>query len=192
MRSNGRDELPASSTPDRITITDEDGRQLECFVEQSFEFASGTYWLLRPVDAPISILAWDEGDPESGAILIENDGEMDRIFENAKAVLAEQDLQLQRTAYTPTAIGDLPDADDCEILTLEIDEDDVSVEPEDFQLLANFYHNEEAYGIYTPLTPMLFLAQPGDDTDEIKLLSLEEFRRVQPLLEEWMFAEGDD
>lgn len=191
MRSNGHQR--PSSTPERITIADEDGRSLDCFIEQSFEFATGTYWLLRPVDAPISILAWDEEDPDAGAIMLENDNEIDRVFADAKAVLAEQNLQLRRTAYTATAIGELPDADDCEVLTLELDEDEDDsngIEPEDFQLLASFYHEEESYGIYTPLTPMLFLAQPGEE--DIKILSLEEFRQVQPLLEEWLFDEDED
>jgi len=193
MRSNGHHRpFPSSSpAPERITIADEDGRSLDCYVEQAFEFAIGTYWLLRPVDAPISILAWDDEDPDAGAVMLENDSEIDRVFADAKAVLAEQNLRLQRTAYTATAVGELPDAEDCEVLTLELEEaEENALEPEDFQLLANFYHEEESYGIYTPLTPMLFLAQPGED--DIKLLSLEEFRQVQPLLEEWLFEEDED
>jgi Protein of unknown function (DUF3727) len=103
-------------------------------------------------------------------------------------VLAEQNLTLKRTAYTLTVAGELPEMDEEEILTIEVEESDVELEPEEFQLLASFYHEEQEYGVYTPLDPLLFLARTNSK-GEPELLSPEEFKKVQPLLEDLLFDE---
>jgi hypothetical protein len=179
-----------SSGNPSVTLTDEAGRSLNCYIEHSLEVEGHEYLLLLPVDAPVEIVAWDEteDEEEADATLIEDDAEIDLIFSDAQAVLAEQNLTLKRTAYTLSVEGELPAVDEEEILTIDIEEDEVELEPEQFQYLASFYHEEQEYGIYTPLDPLLFFAQ-RDKTGQPVLLSPEEFKKVQPLLEELLFDE---
>jgi hypothetical protein len=177
-----------------VTLTDEVGRSLNCYIEHSVEVEGSEYLLLLPIDAPVEIVVWnedeDEDQEEVDATLLEDDDEIDSIFEDAHAVLAEQNLTLKRTAFTLTVAGELPPVNEDEILTIEMEEDDVELEPEQFQLLASFYHEEQEYGIYTPLDPLLFFAQ-RNKAGQPELLSPEEFKKVQPLLEELLFDELD-
>ncbi|HBB35245.1 MAG TPA: DUF3727 domain-containing protein [Cyanobacteria bacterium UBA8803] len=175
-----------------VTLTDEAGRSLNCYIEKSLEVDGIEYLLLMPVDSPIQIVAWDEeseGD-FADATLVEDEEEIDEIFPDAQAVLAEQNLTLKRTAYTLTVAGEVPPPDEEEILTIEVEEDNVELEPEEFQLLASFYHEEQEYGIYTPLDPLLFLARTNQD-GQPELLAPEDFKKVQPLLEDLLFDEDE-
>ncbi|MFM7791995.1 MAG: DUF1292 domain-containing protein, partial [Microcystis panniformis] len=74
---------------DVITLWDEQGRSLDCYIENAYETDDLTYMLLVPVDTPVMILAWDEEseEEESDAFLIEDSEEIERIFADAKAVL---------------------------------------------------------------------------------------------------------
>lgn len=172
-----------------VTLTDESGRRLSCYIEKTVEVEGTQYLLLMPVDSPVEIVAWDNEDDEDGdATLLEDDEEIDAIFSDAQAVLAEQNLTLKRTAFTLTVAGELPPVNEEEILTIEVEEDDVEIEPEQFQLLAIFYHEDQEYGIYTPLDPLLFFAHTNQ-SGEPELLSPEEFKNVQPMLEELLFDE---
>lgn len=176
-----------------VTLTDETGRSLKCYVEHSLDVEGSEYLLLLPVDSPVEIVAWDDDqeEDEAEATLIEDDEEIDSIFSDAQAVLAEQNLTLKRTAYTLTVAGELPSVDEDDILTIEVEDDTEGLEPEQFQLLASFYHEEQEYGIYTPLDPLLFFAK-RDGSGKTELLSPEEFKKVQPLLEELLFDELDE
>jgi hypothetical protein len=151
------------------------------------------YLLLLPVDSPVEIVVWDDEEDEdlADATLLEDDEDIDLIFSDAQAVLAEQNLTLKRTAYTLTVAGELPPVEEEDILTIEIEEENVELEPEQFQLLASFYHEEQEYGIYTPLDPLLFFAK-RNKAGQPELLSPEEFKKVQPLLEELLFDELDE
>lgn len=175
-----------------VTLTDEVGRSLNCYIEHSLEVEGSEYLLLLPVDAPVEIVVWneDEEDEEEGDATLLEDDEIDSIFSDAQAVLAEQNLTLKRTAFTLTVAGELPPVNEDEMLTIEMEEDDVELEPEQFQLLASFYHEEQEYGIYTPLDPLLFFAR-RNKAGQPELLSPEEFKKVQPLLEELLFDELD-
>jgi hypothetical protein len=181
-----------SSGSGLVTLKDEAGRSLSCYTEHSLEVEGCEYLLLMPVDAPIEIVAWDEDEEEdeADATLIEDDEEIDSLFSDAQAVLAEQNLTLKRTAYTLTVAGELPAVDEEEVLTIEIEEDEVELEPEQFQYLASFYHEEQEYGIYTPLDPLLFFAK-RNTSGQPELLSPEEFKKVQPYLEELLFDEAE-
>ncbi|QYO63253.1 DUF3727 domain-containing protein [Leptolyngbya sp. 7M] len=144
------------------------------------------YVLLMPVDSPIEIFAWaadEENDDEEMLIDIDDD-ELDEVFSTARAVLAEQDLILHRTALTLTASGDLPDVTEDELITLDIESDS---EPsyEQFQQLAAFFHEEQEYVVCSPLDPLLFFAQL-DEKGQPQLVSLEE---LQTLLELEEFKE---
>lgn len=172
-----------------ITLSDEKGRSLECYVEHSLTVDEQEYVLLLPVDSPIEIFAWEGDDENEEAILVEfDDALIDDLFATAQAVLAEQNLVLKQTAYALTVAGDLPPVEESELFTLEIEDEAADLEPEQLQLLANFYHDDQEYAIYTPLDPLLFFAKITK-TGEPVLLSPEEFRKVQPLLEEQLFNE---
>jgi hypothetical protein len=189
-------ELPhenGQSGNESITLTDAAGRSLNCYIEHSLEVEGSEYLLLLPVDSPVEIVVWDDEEDEdlADATLLEDDEEIDLVFSDAQAVLAEQNLTLKRTAYTLTVAGELPPVEEEDILTIEIEEENVELEPEQFQLLASFYHEEQEYGIYTPLDPLLFFAK-RNKAGQPELLSPEEFKKVQPLLEELLFDELDE
>lgn len=175
---------PASS-PEIKVLVDEEARSLYCYVEQSFTSKGVQYYLLMPIDSPVSIIFWYEDDEAEQAILVEDEPEIDTLFPKAEASLAEEHLTLKRTSFTLTVAGELPEPEDDDILTLEI-ETERDWEAEEFQLLATFFHNDFEYGVYTPLVPLLFFAKAKAD-GELELLSLDELKKIQPILEEWMF-----
>lgn len=176
-----------------VTLTDEDGRSLLCYIENSLdeEKEKLTYLLLRPVDSPVIIITFDENKPEnedvSEVVTIEESTEIAKIFADAKAVLAELELSLHNTAYTLTVSGELPPLEEEEIVNLELEEENSRLESEELQFLANFYHDNQQYKIYTPLSPLLFLAS-CDERGELQLISPED-RQMQPILEELLFEE---
>ena len=173
-----------------ITLVDENGRSLPCYIEQSIEVDDLTYLLLMPVDIPVVIMSVETEDDEQEeveATVLEDEREIDKIFANAKAVLAEQNLYLHRTGYTLTATGELPPIDEEQVLTLNIDEQDSQLEPEELQLLSCFYYTDQKYCIYTPLTPLLFFAR-YDRENNLELVSPEQ-ENLLPILEELLSEE---
>lgn len=192
-------ELPQEnghSSNEFVTLTDESGRHLNCSIEHSLDVEGSEYLLLMPVDTPVEIVAWDDEEDEEStdATLLEDDAEIDLVFSDAQAVLAEQNLVLKRTAFTLTVAGELPSVDDVDeddILTIEIEEDDVKLEPEELMFLASFYHEEQKYEVYTPLDPLLFPAK-RNKVGQAELLSPEEIKTVQPILNEWLFNDLDE
>jgi len=171
-----------------ITLTDDKGRSLECYIEHSLEVDGQEYVLLLPVDSPVEIFSWEGEGEEEEAVLVEDDTTIEQIFGTAQAVLSEQNLILKNTAYALTVEGDLPPVEESELFTLEIEDEEAELEPEQLQLLASFYDEDQEYAIYTPLDPLLFFARIAK-TGQPELLSPEEFRKVQPLLEEHLFNE---
>ena len=165
-----------------LTIVDENGRSLPCYIEQSLEIDSMTYLLLVPVDIPVVIMTIDNDsdDDELEAAMLDDDAEIAEIFSNAKAVLAEQNLFLHHTAYTLTATGELPPIEEDQILTLDVDDEDA--ESEELQFLSYFFHANQKYGIYTPLTPLLFFAR-YDLENRLELVSPDQ-ANLLPILEE--------
>ncbi len=182
---------------DRVTLTDEMGRTLDCYVENAMEGNDGTYLLLMPVDIPVVILSWDSEEEESddseeinNAVLLEDQTEIEEVFPDAKAVLAELDLSLKLTAFTLTVTGELPPIEDDGILTLELENDGPSLDSEELQFLKDFYHHQQKYSIYTPLSPLLFLAK-YNLLGKVELVSPED-EEMQVILEELLFDEMDE
>ena len=177
---------------DSVTLFDERGRTLECYVENAIEVDNLNYLLLMPVDIPIVIIAWEEDEDDddeefADAILLEDEEEIEQLYPDAKAVLAELDLTLKHTAYSLTVSGELPPIEDDDILTLELENEDEPLEPEELQFLVSFYHQEQRYSIYTPLAPLLFLAKTNEK-GKIELVSPED-EKMQMILEELLFEE---
>ena len=186
-----RDKEPSSE--EKVEIFDEKGRSLSCYIEHSLETDGVTYLLLMPVDIPIVIISWDDDDSDTEeieAVMLEDDQEIEEIFANAKAVLAEQNLFLKHTGYSLTATGELPPLEEEQLLTLNLDDENSELEAEELQLLASFYHSQQKYSIYTPLTPLLFFARYNLD-HELELVSPDE-DKFQPILEELLFEEFDE
>lgn len=182
---------------DRVTLSDEKGSTLDCYIENAVEGNDGTYLLLMPVDVPVVILSWDgeeeyssDGSEISNAVLLEDPTEIEEIFADAKAVLAELDLTLKLTAFTLTLTGELPPIEDDGVLTLEVDSDEPSIDSEELQFLKDFYHNKHKYSIYTPLSPLLFLAK-YNLLGKIELVSPED-KQMQVILEELLFDEMEE
>lgn len=171
-----------------LTLTDEQNRTLDCYIEHTLEVDGQEYVLLLPVDAPIEIFAWQIDGDEEEAVLVEDDEIIEEIFSNAQAVLEERNLVLKNTAYALTVAGELPPEDDSKLFTLEIEDEENGLEPEQLLEIATFYHKSQEYAIYTPLDPLLFFARIKKN-GEPELLSPEEFRKFQPLLEEHLFDE---
>jgi len=178
-----------------VFLKDENGRSLKCYVERSMVIGSQEYLLLLPVDAPIEIFAWDSEDDEAAAddeddeMLVDIDEEeISEVFDTAKAVLGEQNLFLARTAFTLSASGELPEATDDDVITLDISDSEETEDTEEFQLLANFFYEEQEYAICTPFEPLLFFARLNASGDP-ELLPPEEFEAVRSQLEDQLFEE---
>ena len=161
---------------------------VEHHIERELELDRKTYFLLLPENAPIEIFAWDEEDDVTELVSVEEEEEIDAIFADAQAVLSEQNLALKRTAFTLSAVGELPPLDPTEVVTIELDEEDDSLEPEEFQILARFYNKEQEYAICTPVDPLLFFGK-ADENGVISLLSEQEAEQLQPMLEDLLLDE---
>ncbi|MBD2326851.1 DUF3727 domain-containing protein [Alkalinema sp. FACHB-956] len=161
-----------------VTLTDESGLTLDCYIEHSLSVEGQEYVLLLPVDSTIEIVTWEsDGSDEEEAVLVEDEAEIQRIFPTAKAVLGEQNLILKRTAVVLTVEGDLPDLEDENYEDGEFDED----EQEELQLLASFYHQDQEYSAYAHLDPYFILARM-DEQGRPNLLSPDELEKIEPLL----------
>lgn len=170
-----------------LTIVDEDGRSLPCYIEQSLEVDHLTYLLLVPVDIPVIIMTINQdSEDELEAAVLDDEEAIAEIFDNAKAVLAEQNLYLHHTAYTLTATGELPPIEEEQVLTLDSGEDDDEID-EELQSLCYFFHADQKYGIYTPLTPLLFFAR-YDAENRLELVSPDQ-ENLLPILEELLSEE---
>ena len=170
-----------------ITIYDEEGRSLDCYIENAIEYKHKTYFLLMPIDLTIVILAEEQDSEYSETVMVENSNKIDAIFDDAKAVLGELNLYLKRTGFILTASGELPPLEEDNIITLELDDDNPEIEPEELQFLASFYHLAQKYNICTPLTPILFVAERTDD-GQIEMLKGDN-EELQWILEELLFEE---
>lgn len=176
------------SIPDSVTLLDEAGRSLDCSVEHSFKQDGVNYLLLLPENAPITIIAWDSDEEDADATWIEESEAIEAVFADAKAVLAEQNLKLNYAAYTLTVTGELPEVNEENLLTLEVETEGDGIESEQFQFITHFYHEKQEYEIYTPLEPLLLFARQLPN-QRIELLSVDEVELIQPQLRDLLIQE---
>jgi hypothetical protein len=180
------------SNEESVTLTDEVGRSLTCNIEYSMNLEGQEYALLLPIDSPVEIFTWQGDDTDEAAIPVEDETEIDKIFDTARVVLQEQNLTLRRTAVTLTVVGELPEFPEDDMAS-DADDPDEESEFEELMWLTSFYHEEQEYAIYTPLDPFFILARMNDD-GKPELLSEEEFQRLEPMLpmlEDQFFDELD-
>ncbi|MEM9002920.1 MAG: DUF3727 domain-containing protein [Cyanobacteria bacterium P01_F01_bin.86] len=180
---------PSQDIP-TITLNDASGQPLLCQVEQTFDIDGQQYALLLPVDTPIEIFMWEEDESAEIDSLADVDiSQLGDLFPTARAVLAEQDLILQRTAITLTVAGDIPEpeAEDCFTLEIGGEEPEIDdVASEEFQMLATFFHDDVEYTVCTPVDPLLLFAQITTAGDA-QVVPPEEFERLKPEIESTIF-----
>ena len=166
-----------------IVLTDDAGKNLPCTVETTFTVESTEYMLLQPVDFSVQIFAWHETDDEEETELVDvTEEEIDLIFSTAQAVLAEQNLSLRRSAYTLTVEGELPEPTEDDIIEIDTEEDGNCGE---FQELAHFYYEEQAFSVFTALDPLMFIAKVGD-SGLPEILSPVEMAALEPYVEQYL------
>ena len=205
--SNYYKESERYDDPETVTIFDEEKRSLDCYIENSVEFNGQIYYLLLPKDSPVVIMAENNDDTENGdddeveeTYIVEDGKELETIFPDAKAVLAELELTLKNTAYSLTVSGELPPIEEDNVITLELDDeeedddydddeddDEDEVDTEELQFLASFYHYEQKYNVCTPLTPLLFVARPNAK-GKLELLAPDD-ELLPQILDELLFDE---
>ncbi|MCM1981363.1 DUF3727 domain-containing protein [Lyngbya confervoides] len=164
-----------------LTLTDETGHLLNCYVEAAVDLDGERYALLSPVDYPVDIFAWVENGDEEEILMPIEEAELSEIFATAQAVLAEQNLKLKRSALSLTVEGELPEVDEEQILAIEAEDFNENDEQDEYQLLATFFHEEQEYAAYTPIDPVLFIVRLNEH-NEPELLKPEEFKLLQPKL----------
>lgn len=166
-----------------IVLTDDTGKSLPCTVETKFKVDSTEYLLLQPVDFSVQIFAWQETDDEEETELVDvTEEEIDLIFSTAQAVLSEQNLSLRRSAYTLTVSGDLPEPTEEDIIEIDTEEDGNCGE---FQELAHFYYEEQAFSVFTALDPLMFIAKVGDN-GQPEVLTPAEMAALEPYVEQYL------
>jgi hypothetical protein len=166
-----------------IVLTDETGKSLPCTVETKFKVDSTEYLLLQPVDFSVQIFAWQETDDDEETELVDvTEEEIDLIFSTAQAVLSEQNLSLRRSAYTLTVLGDLPEPTEEDIIEIDTEEDGNCGE---FQELAHFYYEEQAFSVFTALDPLMFIAKVSDDGLP-EILTPTEMAALEPYVEQYL------
>lgn len=180
MVSSKSSQENGQSPEEVVTLTDEQGRTLDCTVQSTIFLEDQEYLLLVPINTPVEILTWlEDNTTDESATPVESDAELDKIFPIAQAVLEEHNLTLKRTAITLTVAGELP-----EVPPEELDHEEEELDVMDYEemlWLCGFYVEEQEYGIYTPLDPFFVLARQ-DDQGQPRLLSSEELQKLEPLL----------
>jgi len=172
-----------------ISLKDDSGRTLICQIEQTFEIEGRQYALLLPLDTPVEIFSWEEDESgETDSLVDVEEVEIERLFPTARAVLAEHDLVLQRSAVTLTVSGDIPEPNDDDCFTLEIGDlnSDGDSDTEEFQTLATFFDHDTEYTICTPIDPLLLFAEISAQGDA-HMIPPEEFERLRPEIESTIF-----
>ena len=170
--SNGSGDVPT------VLVRDASGRQLLCFLEQLIPLDGHDYALLTPVDTPVCLVKIAADEDREDEVIEELDGAGD-ILSVADVVLQEHDLTLVRSAVTLTVSGELEEPDP-EELEEELDEED-DEDSDLYEMLIQFRHNEQEYGLFIPLDPFFVVARMVNG--EGVLVEGEEFERVQPRIE---------
>ena len=173
-----------------VALKDASGQPLICQIEQTFDIEGRQYALLLPIDTPVEIFMWEEDESAESDSLADVDvSQLGNLLPTARAVLAEQDLILQRTAITLTVAGEIPEPEEDDCFTLEIGEedgDDDDLASEEFQMLATFFHDDIEYTVCTPVDPLLLFAQITSAGDA-QVVPPEEFERLKPEIESTIF-----
>ncbi len=165
--SHNNNEVPT------LLVTDSQGNELLCFLEQVVPINQVEYVLLTPVDTPVTLFRLTENDEP---LLVKTIDKKEPVLEVADVVLQEYDLKLIRSAVTLTITGELEEPEPEELEEKDFDEDS-----ELYELLVNFKVDNEEYGLYIPLDPFFVVGKITDGNAIV--LEGEEFDKIQPLIE---------
>jgi uncharacterized protein YrzB (UPF0473 family) len=182
-------------TSEALVLTDEKGRTLDCELLQQIPLESKVYGLVMPNLTPVRVMAWS--DDEEPTLEDLDDEEVVRVFPNARAVLAEQDLSLLDSAYVLVVEGDIPTPDEED----EEDEEDSIYticeeegEEEEYQLLASFLEDEREFAVFTPLEPVILFVELDEakGSKTARLLTPKETEELMPVFEEFLRQQEDE
>jgi hypothetical protein len=81
-----------------------------------------------------------------------------------------------------TVEGELPEPTEEDIIEIDTEEDGNCGE---FQELAHFYYEEQAFSVFTSLDPLMFIAKVGDD-GQPEVLTPEEMAALEPYVEQYL------
>ena len=172
-----------------VILADETGNTLPCEVDDAFEVNGMEYLLLEPVDAAVQIFAWRDVDEDEQELTDIDEEELNLIFPIAKAVLAEQNLILKRTAFTLTVEGELPEIEEEQIIELDSEDGEMG---EELQEIAQFYYQEQAYSIFAPLDPMYLYAKRDRNGKIEPVFDADELEELQPHLQRRLLELEDE
>ena len=137
-----------------LLVKDGKSSELLCFLEQIVPIEGIDYVLLTPVDTPVCLFHLrDQGDPE----LVSTIESKEPILDVADVVLQELDLTLIRSAVTLTVSGELEEPE-----PEELEESDLDVDSELYELLVSFKVEDKEYGLYIPLDPFFIVGKLED------------------------------
>ncbi|MGA7954911.1 MAG: DUF3727 domain-containing protein [Gloeobacterales cyanobacterium] len=183
-------------TSEVLVLSDERGRTLDCELLQQIPLESKVYGLVMPNLTPVRVMAWSD-DEEEPTLEDLDDEEVVKVFPNARAVLAEQDLSLLDSAYVLVVEGDVPAPDEEDE---EEEEDSIYTiceeegEEEEYQLLASFLEDEREYAVFTPLEPVILFVEldQTEGSKTARLLTPKETDELMPVFEEFLRQQEDE
>lgn len=164
-----------------ILLTDKKtGRTLNVGVEHAVEHEGETYVVCYPIDEAVAFAKMGKDDLLEG---IENEKLIDALFPNAQAVLAEDHIVLNRSAYVMTVDDQGEDVDD------EEEEDEQGgmggMESEnEVEILGEFACNGGSYFVVRPVEPVLLVAR--ERNGELEVLQGADLERVSPYIEDYI------
>eukprot|EP00188_Purpureofilum_apyrenoidigerum_P001246 Plantae.Rhodophyta-Purpureofilum_apyrenoidigerum.ctg16697.p1 GENE.Plantae.Rhodophyta-Purpureofilum_apyrenoidigerum.ctg16697~~Plantae.Rhodophyta-Purpureofilum_apyrenoidigerum.ctg16697.p1 ORF type:complete len:270 (-),score=79.65 Plantae.Rhodophyta-Purpureofilum_apyrenoidigerum.ctg16697:67-876(-) len=173
-------------------------RMIECVVERTIMVDDVEYYLCSPCDDPvvIAIMAKDDGD--SYLATVDEPEKLDKLFNPAYEVLAEEGITLQETAYIWTVIPDVDEdeedgVDEDELLDEEDERQSGSVEwngeEEEVEVIAEFFHEGTEYFVAKTVSPVFFVTKMMGD--EMRVPEQDELDRITPTIEAELEKEWD-
>lgn len=179
------------SEEEQLLLTDQDGRTLSCGVEHYMEHQGENYVLCYPIHDPVIFARIDQSSGQLEAV--EDSEVIDLLFDNARAVLAEDDLKLLRSAYVLT-VDDSNRLDDDEEEEEEgfegQEEGDLEDDEQEVEVLSQFLHDGMEFVVVKPTEPVLLVAMEVEDG--FAVLKGKDLQRITPAVEAFIENLDDD
>lgn len=131
------------------------GKTLECHIRRIFTSSAGLLsYIALPLDTPIQIWGVREGDK---SLYEPEDDEVDAVLPDASYALAKKHMHLQNTAFCLTARGALCYTAEA-VVDINADGSDLRGDLSEGVEITGFHVRGREYLIYTPFSPLLFVA----------------------------------
>mmetsp|Transcript_1545 Transcript_1545/g.4664 ORF Transcript_1545/g.4664 Transcript_1545/m.4664 type:complete len:269 (-) Transcript_1545:46-852(-) len=173
-------------------------RMIECVVERTITVDDVEYYLCSPCDDPVVIAIMAEDDGDSYLATVDEPEKLDKLFNPAYEVLAEEGITLQETAYIWTVIPDVDEDDEDAVDEDDLfDEDDErqsgsvewNGEEEEVEVIAEFFHEGTEYFVAKTVSPVFFVTKMVGD--EMRVPEQDELDRITPTIEAELEKEWD-